>query len=186
MEKWNDRLAAALAESHYNANQLAKELKVSAPTVSAWIGAAGITPARDIKGENLLLVCRLLNVRPEWLMFREGQMRPAPMDNDVREAIDLMMTLPSKARQLVLVQIKGYADLTSEKVNHVTAEKAGTISHPTHTGELRQATVDQQGVTKHGDKNVDLDEVVAGARRLAGVEGASRSTNKKGKQGSSA
>lgn len=165
MEKWNDRLAAALAESPYNANQLAKELKVSAPTVSAWIGAAGITPARDIKGENLLLVCRLLNVRPEWLMFKEGSMRPAPMDSDIKEAIDIMVTLPGKVRQLLLVQIKGYADLTSEKVNSVTTEKSGTISH---AGAMSSQTA-IKGISS-------LDEAVSEAESIFGGKGASSRT----------
>lgn len=73
---WNERLARAVSESEYRPQQIAKELNVSPPTVAAWIGAASIRPAKNITGENLLQVCRLLGVRPEWVMFDEGPMRP--------------------------------------------------------------------------------------------------------------
>lgn len=76
MKTWNERLARAVAESEYRPQQIAKKLNVSAPTVAAWIGAASIRPAKNITGENLLQVCELLGIRPEWLMFEEGAMRP--------------------------------------------------------------------------------------------------------------
>ena len=77
METWNQRLAQALEASDIkNPSHLAAALGIKAPTVSAWIGAGNITPAKDIKGDNLLRVCTILDIRPEWLMFREGPMRP--------------------------------------------------------------------------------------------------------------
>lgn len=76
METWNERLARALAESEYNPHQLAQTLRLKTPSISAWLGAGTIQPAKNITGENLLRVCQLLNIRPEWLMFREGPMRP--------------------------------------------------------------------------------------------------------------
>lgn len=78
METWNQRFARALAESEYNMNTLRLELGVSAPTVSGWAAAGGIKPIENINGENLLKVCKRLNIRPEWLLFREGPMRPPP------------------------------------------------------------------------------------------------------------
>ena len=81
MDTWNKRLATALAESDYTANSLATVLGVSAPTVSAWIAAGTIKPALNITGENLIRVCQLLKIRPEWLLFREGAMRPADQGN---------------------------------------------------------------------------------------------------------
>lgn len=78
METWNQRLAHAIAESDYKPHQLAQALNIKTPSLSAWIGAGNIQPAKNLTGENLVRVCQLLNIRPEWLMFREGQMRPAP------------------------------------------------------------------------------------------------------------
>ncbi|NIF51432.1 helix-turn-helix transcriptional regulator [Burkholderia sp. Ax-1724] len=70
METWNKRLAQALEESDYTANRLAGIIGVSAPTVSAWIGSGKIAPAQDITANNLWRVCDLLNVRPEWVLYR--------------------------------------------------------------------------------------------------------------------
>lgn len=77
MDTWNERLAKALAESEYKPHQLAQALGVKTPSVSAWLGAGSIQPAKNITGENLLRVCELLSIRPEWLMFKKGPMRRA-------------------------------------------------------------------------------------------------------------
>lgn len=93
MKTWNDRLARAVAESDYRPQQIAKELNVSPPTVAAWIGAASIRPAKNITGENLLQVCRLLGIRPEWLMFEEGPMRPEKSANISPEMAQVLAEL---------------------------------------------------------------------------------------------
>lgn len=93
MDTWNKRLASALAESEYTANSLATAVGVSAPTVSAWIAAGTIQPARNINGENLIRVCQLLNIRPEWLMFKEGPMRPpsgTKLSEEMRRIIEAL------------------------------------------------------------------------------------------------
>jgi hypothetical protein len=76
METWNDRLAHAIRESDFKPHQLAQALNIKTPSLSAWIGAGSIQPAKNLTGENLIRVCQLLDIRPEWLMFREGAMRP--------------------------------------------------------------------------------------------------------------
>jgi hypothetical protein len=96
MDTWNKRLAVALAESEYNPNSLATAMGVAAPTVSAWIGAGTITPARNITAENAIRVCQLLKLRPEWLLFREGAMRPIEAGNlspEMREIITALMSI---------------------------------------------------------------------------------------------
>lgn len=75
MDTWNKRLAAALAQSQYTPNSLATALGVAAPSLSAWIAAGTITPAKDIKAENLLRACEFLGVRPEWVMFGKLPMK---------------------------------------------------------------------------------------------------------------
>jgi hypothetical protein len=99
MKTWNERIAAAVAESDYKPQQIAKELGVSPPTVAAWLGAASIRPAKNITGENLLQVCRLLDIRPEWLMFAEQPMRPTTsrkISSEMAKAIDMLVELDSK------------------------------------------------------------------------------------------
>ncbi|MCF2133891.1 MULTISPECIES: hypothetical protein [Mycetohabitans] len=75
METWNKRLALALRQSGLSANAAAKKAKVSAPTFSAWIAAGNISPAKDIRADNLLTVCEVLDVRPEWVVFGRLPMR---------------------------------------------------------------------------------------------------------------
>lgn len=99
MKTWNERLARAVAESDYRPQQIAKELNVSPPTVAAWIGAASIRPAKNITGENLLQVCRLLEIRPEWLMFEEGPMRSeksARFSPEMAQVIAALVDIDSK------------------------------------------------------------------------------------------
>ncbi|NSX05060.1 helix-turn-helix domain-containing protein [Cupriavidus gilardii] len=71
METWNDRLAAACEESGQSNNSLAKKAGVSAPTFSAWVGAASIKPAETIGAHRLFAICRELGIRPEWVLFGE-------------------------------------------------------------------------------------------------------------------
>lgn len=93
MRTWNERIALAIDESPFRREQVAKELGVSPPTVAAWVGAASIRPAKTIAGDNLLKVCDLLNVRPEWLMFERGPMRPAKSDRTSTEMAELIERL---------------------------------------------------------------------------------------------
>lgn len=95
METWNERLAKALKESEYNPHQLAQALGVKTPSVSAWLGSGTIQPAKNITGENLLRVCELLNIRPEWLMFKKGAMRPAPtkISDEMAEIISALQDI---------------------------------------------------------------------------------------------
>lgn len=78
MTTWNQRMAKALAESTYegNVNRFAAAVGVSAPSVAGWVAAASIKPAQDIKAMHLMEACRLLNVRPEWILYESGPMRP--------------------------------------------------------------------------------------------------------------
>lgn len=103
MKTWNERIALAIEESEYGGRggreQIAKLLNVSPPTVAAWVGAASIRPSKNITGENLLQVCELLNIRPEWLMFARGPMRPAKSDKtspEMAALIDHLREIDSK------------------------------------------------------------------------------------------
>ena len=71
-------MAKALADSIYegNVNRFAADVGVSAPSVAGWVAAASIKPAQDIKATHLMKACRLLNVRPEWILYESGSMRP--------------------------------------------------------------------------------------------------------------
>lgn len=96
MDTWNKRLALALEQSDYTANSLATAMGVAAPTVSAWIAAGTIKPALNITAENAWRACQLLKIRPEWLLFREGAMRPMDQGNlsaEMREIIAALIDI---------------------------------------------------------------------------------------------
>lgn len=90
--------------------------------------------------------------------------------------------LSAEDQALMAAQIKRLADLTSVKLNSAGAENNGTMEHPPQMEGARHQTARDQGVTKAGEKLLDFDEAVEAAKRLAGVEGASRSADKKGKK----
>lgn len=88
---------------------------------------------------------------------------------DETDLVLMYRDLTDDQKRLVLVQVKAIADLTSEKVNSVTAEKTGTIGH--RTGKVRESrqTVVKRGVTS-------LDEAVREAESIFGVKRASSGT----------
>lgn len=90
--------------------------------------------------------------------------------NELDEAIDFLIHLPSNAQQMAIVQIKNLADLTSQKVNEVSTTKSGTMNP-----QVRQQTVLGKGVG-------NLDDSASAFGRLVGGESASQNTRKeKGK-----
>lgn len=95
--------------------------------------------------------------------------------DDEADLILMYRGLPEDQKRVVLVQIKALADLTSEKVNSVTAEKSGTIHRSPEIGRGRHKSAITSGVSS-------LDEAVGEAESIFGVQGAS-SKAKTGKAG---
>lgn len=112
-----------------------------------------------------------------------------PIPKEAAELLADFYVLSPEDRTMTLFQVKRLADLTSEKVNSVTAEKSGTMEHTPHkVGTTRHQTAEQEGVEQTGaqqiqGKGVTLDDAVRDAQRLFGVERASRSTRNKERQG---
>lgn len=119
MNTWNSRLAEALAQSSYNPHSFAKEMGVSAPTVSGWIGAANIKPTEHIKSELMLRACGLLKIRPQWLIFNEGPMREInseKISDEMSEIIALLIAIDRHGgteREDLIEIVKRYARHTS-------------------------------------------------------------------------
>jgi hypothetical protein len=93
MDTWNKRMARALAESEFTPNAFATAMGVAAPTVSAWIGAATITPTQHIKAELMLRACELLKIRPQWLILKQGPMRgpeQVQLSDEMRKIMDAL------------------------------------------------------------------------------------------------
>lgn len=83
--------------------------------------------------------------------------------------------------ELLAPLIKHLSDLTSEKVNPVTAEKTGTMEVPT-----RPETAQNKGVVSPVQKKLDIDQALGRFRPSSGGARASGRTEKKqGKGGQS-
>lgn len=81
---------------------LAKKLNLAQPSVSKWFLNKSL-PTID----NIAELAQFLNVRIEWLVTGEGQMkRNFDTTKEYSEAVDLLATLPVDQQKLVLDFIK--------------------------------------------------------------------------------
>lgn len=69
-----DRLKQAMEEAGVKAPWLIKELGVTKATVYWWLDGT----IKELSGDNLLKVAKVLGVKPEWLGEGRGPMRDAP------------------------------------------------------------------------------------------------------------
>lgn len=72
--KWNQRLTQAREAKNLSKSALARLLKISAPTMTHWESGE----IESIKGENLMKLCRTLEITEDWLMNGQPPMRPGP------------------------------------------------------------------------------------------------------------
>lgn len=94
METWNERLASAMQEKGYGLTNLANRVGVSEATVAAWVGAANMSPARDLRSLNMLAACAVLGVCPEWLML--GEMPKLAVERwPFTTALPLLLQMPA-------------------------------------------------------------------------------------------
>lgn len=81
--KWNQRLTQAREAKNLSKSALARLLKISAPTMTHWESGE----IESIRGENLMRLCRTLDITEEWLMNGKEPMRPtAPSLGGTMEA----------------------------------------------------------------------------------------------------
>lgn len=69
MELWNDRLFKELEQTRLRPSELAQRARVTAAAVSQWKSLK--TQSLDM--ETLIRVCKVLRLRPEWLVTGKGQ-----------------------------------------------------------------------------------------------------------------
>lgn len=177
---FSERIKLAMREAHdMSQAELARQAGVTRAAVVHWMRCEDLS--YPMKGDALLEASRALRVSPYWLLKEEGPMRASMVDPEMRQLVDAFQRLPGKARITAVAQIKQLADLTSEKVNQVTAEIGGNMFrgateelHPTQTHTARGT-----GVSSSGGKQLSFDEAAAKAKRIIGVRSASPNTEKK-------
>lgn len=67
---WNKRLTQARTAKNIKKSDFAKMVGVSAPTITQWESGA----TQEIKGDNLVKVCAILDVTPGWILYGKGEM----------------------------------------------------------------------------------------------------------------
>lgn len=162
-----DRLKQAMAgPPEVKPSELARACGIRQPSINDWLNGR----TKKLEGANLLAAAECLKVNPWWLANGTGPMRSAMSEPDVREVMTVLQSMSADTRRIALAQIKALADLTSEKVNSVTAEKSGTIGpRSVATRESRSAI--GSGVTS-------LEQAVREAESIFGGQGASTKTKK--------
>ena len=95
MNTWHGRLKFARENAGIRPTDLAKEVGVSNATISDWESGE----IKKLEGENLLKVCDVLNISPNWLIFEKGDMVQQSLTDDDRHALKINRSLGSKERK---------------------------------------------------------------------------------------
>lgn len=76
---WHTRLTQARTAKNIKKIHFARMVGVSPATITQW--ETGVT--KEIKGENLTRVCRILGISPGWLLHKEGEVEPPKVDQAI-------------------------------------------------------------------------------------------------------
>jgi transcriptional regulator with XRE-family HTH domain len=102
---WNERLKEARENAGITKSELAKRAGVSAPTVTDWESGE----IKKIDGENLLRVCGVVGVPPEWLIF--GSADRQATDEAAAVASAFMRIKDSAQREAIITQLRAFGVL---------------------------------------------------------------------------
>lgn len=105
---WNARLKAARIKKGITKSELAKQARVSAPTVTDWENGQ----IKKIDGENLLRVCSALSVSPTWLILGENEQYFQSKEVTEIAAAFARITDPEQ-RQAIITQLKAFGVLAN-------------------------------------------------------------------------
>lgn len=99
METWNARLLRALEQAGMTRSALAQAVGIASPTISAWFGTESRPHLKSIRAEHMFDACRVLGVRPEWVLYGEGNMREAPLVWPFAFTVEQYLALPEDERR---------------------------------------------------------------------------------------
>lgn len=102
---WNQRLQQARTAAGISKAEVAKRVGVSPPTVTDWESGE----IKKIDGENLLRVCSVLGVAPDWLMF--GSDHSQAMEEASIIASAFMRIKDQAQRDAIITQLRAFGVL---------------------------------------------------------------------------
>lgn len=100
MKTLAERLIYALDASGKTKTDLWKACGISSGAVSHWFSGLSQIPS----GENLTIVCKLLNINPHWLLTGEGEMHPTETDHLTMEILVMIEQMDAKERRIWIAQ----------------------------------------------------------------------------------
>lgn len=118
MSQLNERLTEARIAKGMNKTAFAKAVRVSQPTVTDWENGK-MRP----KGENLIRICHVLGIAPEWLLNGRGSPEsttphpaPPPTVRDLLESLrDEIEAQPEDIRRLLAQLVGEYLAAPSDE-----------------------------------------------------------------------
>ena len=100
----SERLKTAMDAAGINQAELARLCGVSAPSVNGWLSGK----SKFLRGENLLLAAKALNVSEQWLANGKGEMKPGPV-HEVRLAPSPDLSSIRTVRLKLQAGVSGFA-----------------------------------------------------------------------------
>lgn len=94
---FSERLLVAMELAGVSQSALARAIKVNKSAINQVLSGA----SKGMKPPHLVLTCRHLNIRPEWLVFGEEPMRPIPVTNDDFLLLRMIHTLPQSYQSTI-------------------------------------------------------------------------------------
>ncbi|WP_412021516.1 hypothetical protein [Burkholderia cepacia] len=110
-------------------NKLAGEVGVSTPTFMAWIGAGAVKPAQDITANNLFKVCRLLQIRPEWVLSGAPPCGISDRTDSSEETVELNIHEKDHKSRVYISSsdLNTYGTVSNEQLDEFIAELKAAV-----------------------------------------------------------
>ncbi|MCA8326102.1 hypothetical protein [Burkholderia cepacia] len=122
-------MADAFTKSGYSMNKLAGEVGVSTPTFMAWVAAGSVKPAQDITANNLFKVCRLLKIRPDWVLTGAPPRGTSDRTDSSEEIVDANIHEKDHKSRVYLSSsdLNTYGTVSNEQLDEFIAELKAAV-----------------------------------------------------------
>lgn len=114
--KWYERLSQAREAKGYKKAHFAKAIGVKPPTITEWERGDTVAPS----AANVMKICQVLNITPEWLMQDSGSRETTQIPSKsywgqkplIEEAVSLMEAMAERELEQVVAIIRTFSTST--------------------------------------------------------------------------